>query len=174
MSHGRTFIRHGWNVAGCSRKPSNLIHDNYRHFQVDVSDEKEVSAMVKEVARDSLSLDAVLNNAGLAAMNHLLLTPGETLQKVFSTNVYGSFFFMREAAKVMSRKKSGCIINFSTVAVPLNLHGEACYAASKAAIETLTKIGAKELGAFGIRVNSIGPTPVLTDLIKLVPDNKID
>ena len=167
------FLNRGWQVAGCSRKPSNLEHENYRHFELDVSDELAVSKMVRSVARDSASLDAVLNNAGIAAMNHLLLTPGETVEKVLSTNVAGTFFFMREAGKVMIRSKKGCIVNFSTVAVPLNLDGEASYAASKAAVESLTKIGAKELGGFGVRVNAIGPTPVYTDLIKLVPEEKI-
>lgn len=168
------FLNSGWQVAGCSRKPSNLEHENYRHFELDVSDERAVSEMVRSVSRESGSLDAVLNNAGIAAMNHLLLTPGKTVEKVLSTNVAGTFFFMREAGKVMSRKKKGCIVNFSTVAVPLNLDGEASYAASKAAVESLTKIGAKELGDFGVRVNAIGPTPVYTDLIKLVPEEKIN
>ena len=167
------FLDKGWNVVGCSRRPGDLVHKNYEHHTINVTDEKAVSCLVKKVGREKPSLDAVLNNAGIAAMNHFLLTPGKTIEKVFSTNVFGSFFFMREAGKIMSRAKNGCIINFSTVAVPLDLEGEACYAASKSAVESLTKIGAKELGNFGIRVNAVGPTPILTDLIKLVPEEKI-
>ena len=74
----------------------------------------------------------------------------------------------------MAAKKNGRIINFSTVAVPLNLEGEAIYASSKAAIVSLTKILAKELASFNITVNAIGPTPIETDLIKNIPQNKID
>ena len=81
---------------------------------------------------------------------------------------------MRECAKQMSRNKYGRIINFSSVATPLNLEGEAIYAASKAAIESLTRTSAKELGPYGITVNAIGPTPIDTDLIRMVPKEAID
>jgi len=73
----------------------------------------------------------------------------------------------------MMRQKIGSIVNYTTVAVPLDLEGEAVYAASKAAVESFTRISAKELGAFGVRVNAIGPTPVKTDLIRNVPENKL-
>ena len=65
-------------------------------------------------------------------------------------------------------------INFTSIANPLNLEGEAIYAASKAAVESLTKTAAKELAEMNITVNAIGPTPVETDLIKLIPKEKID
>lgn len=171
---GEHFLERGWQVAGCSRKPGKLVHSNYRHFELDIADERAVSQMVRSVNKEFNGLDALINNAGIAAMNHFLLTPGTTVERVLSTNVAGTFYFMREAGKAMRRRKKGCIINFSTVAVPLNLVGEASYAASKAAVESLTKIGAKELGEFGIRVNAVGPTPVYTDLIKLVPQEKIE
>ena len=63
---------------------------------------------------------------------------------------------------------------YSSVAVPLNLDGEMIYASSKAAIEKMTKIMAKELAPFNILVNTIGPTPIDTDLIKAVPKDKIN
>ena len=106
-------------------------------------------------------------------MNHYLLTPKSTVEKLFNTNVIGTFLFSRELAKLMSKKRYGRIINFSTVAVPLNLEGEAVYAASKSAVVSLTKILSKEVGSLGITVNAVGLTPVLTDLIKTVPKNKI-
>ena len=68
---------------------------------------------------------------------------------------------------------SGVIINFSSVAVPLCLEGDAIYAASKAACENLTKTMAKELASYSIRVNAIALAPVQTDLIKAVPKDKI-
>ena len=66
------------------------------------------------------------------------------------------------------------LINFSSVAAPLCLEGEAIYAASKAACESLTKTMAKELASYSIRVNAIALTPVQTDLIKAVPKDKIN
>ena len=74
----------------------------------------------------------------------------------------------------MSRNGGGRIINFSSIASPLNLEGEALYASSKAAVESLTKTAAKELAPMNITVNAIGPTPIETDLIKLVPKEKIE
>ena len=74
----------------------------------------------------------------------------------------------------MSRSGGGRIINFTSVANPLNLEGEAIYAASKAAVESLTKTAAKELSGMDITVNAIGPTPIETDLIKFVPKEKIE
>ncbi len=107
-------------------------------------------------------------------MNLMLLTPLKTVQNILNTNVIGTFLFCREAAKLMKRNHYGRIVNFATVATPLKLEGEAIYAASKAAIVSLTEILAKELAEMGITVNAIGPTPVETDLIRSVPQEKID
>jgi 3-oxoacyl-[acyl-carrier protein] reductase len=175
---GRFLVEHylerGWRVAGCSRGESDLRHDRYDHHCLDVADEGAVTTMVRTVADRHGRLDALVNNAGIASMNHVLLTPLATVEKVFATNVSGSFLFCREAAKVMLKRKTGRIVNFATVATPLRLEGEAIYAASKAAICSLTEILARELGSYGITVNAVGPTPVATDLIRNVPDEKID
>ena len=167
------YLAAGARVAGCSRGESAIEHPCYRHYRLDVADERAVARMVREVARD-VGLDVLINNAGLAAMNHLLLSSGATGREIFDCNFFGTFFFLREAAKVMQRGKRGRIVNFTTVAVPLDLDGEALYASSKAAVETLTRISARELADFGITVNAIGPTPVKTDLIRQVPPDKIE
>jgi 3-oxoacyl-[acyl-carrier protein] reductase len=167
-------LAQGWHVAGCSRRSSDLQSDNYRHYEIDISDETAVIAMVRRIKRDLGPIDALINNAGTASMNHLLLTPASSYRSIFDTNVLGSFLVMRECAKQMSRRKKGRIINFSTVAAAMDLEGEALYAASKSAIESLTRISARELAPYGITVNAIGPTPVETDLIKFVPKESID
>jgi 3-oxoacyl-[acyl-carrier protein] reductase len=175
---GRHLAEHyldlGWTVAGCSRGETDLEHDRYEHHCLDVADEKAVAHMVREVTKRHDRLDAAINNAGIASMNHTILTPLATVEKVFATNVHGTFLFCREAAKAMMKRKTGRIVNCATVATPLKLEGEAAYAASKAAVRSLTEIMAKEFAPFGITVNAVGPTPVATDLIRNVPPEKIE
>ncbi|WP_271768254.1 SDR family NAD(P)-dependent oxidoreductase [Aquimarina algiphila] len=168
------YLSKGFNVVGCSRTESDLEHSAYRHVICDVTQEASAKRVVKVAKQEFGGVDILINNAGIASLNHSLLTPGSTVKKVFETNFYGSFFFSRECGKQMMKKKSGRIINFSTVAVPMNLDGEMVYASSKAAIEKMTKILAKELSNYNITVNSIGPTPILTDLLKVVPKDKVD
>lgn len=168
------FLSLGDFVYGCSRRRSSLEHPNYTHFRVDVSDESAVVDMVRNVFKQHKRIDILINNAGAASMNHALLTPYSTAKKLIDTNFIGSFLFSREVSKMMMRQKTGRIVNFSTVAVPLNLEGELVYSASKAAVEQLTKVLASEIGIHGITVNSVGPTPIETDLIKNVPKDKID
>lgn len=168
------YIKKGHVVIGCSRSPIEWQLEGYTHHIADVSNEKDVLSIFKQIRNDFGRLDNLINNAGIASMNHSLLTPVQTVDKVFNTNVMGTFLFCREAAKLMQKNKYGRIVNFSTVAVPLKLAGEAVYAASKAAIVTLTDVLAKEFAEFGITVNTVGPSPIETDLIKNVPKHKIE
>ena len=168
-------------VVGCARSTSDIAHENYRHFILDINDEKAVVAMVRAAKKEFGKIDICLNNAGMASMNHILTTSYESAKTLVDVNFLGAFLLSREAAKAMisnkisnkNSAKSGVIINFSSVAVPLCLGGEAIYAASKAACESLTKTMAKELASYSIRVNAIAPAPVQTDLIKAVPKDKI-
>ncbi|PMP84669.1 MAG: oxidoreductase [Roseiflexus castenholzii] len=167
------FVHKGALVEGCSREPPDWSLEGYTHHRTDVTDESQVKAMMTSIARRHSRLDIVINNAGVAAMNHSLLTPIASLDRIFATNVRGAFLVCREAARLMQRRRYGRIVNLSTVAVPLRLEGEALYAASKSALETLTRILAREFGPLGITVNAVGPTPIETDLIRGVPPDKI-
>ncbi|MEM7217575.1 MAG: SDR family oxidoreductase [Pseudomonadota bacterium] len=168
------YLAAGWTVYGCSRDESDLAHERYRHFAIDVADERGVAGMLRAVRREARTLDALINNAGIASMNAAVLTPMATVERIFRTNVFGTFLLCREAAKLMIPKRAGRIVNFATVATPLRLEGEAVYAASKAAVENFTQVFARELGGYNITVNAIGPTPVDTDLIRGVADDKME
>jgi 3-oxoacyl-[acyl-carrier protein] reductase len=167
------YTSRGLRVIGCSREPTDYTHQQYKHYCLDVCDEPKVKQLMEDTRRDIGRLDVLINNAGVASMNSALLTPLTTVQKILNTNVVGTFLFCREAAKLMMINKYGRIVNFTTVATPLKLEGEAIYAASKAAVITLTQVLAKEFAPFNITVNAIGPTPIETDLIRSVPKGKI-
>jgi 3-oxoacyl-[acyl-carrier protein] reductase len=160
-------------VVGCSRRASNIDNKNYYHFKLDVTDEKEVIKMVRKVYKDLRKIDVLINNAGIALMNHLIFTPLNKAEDIFKTNFLGTFLLTREVVKIMTKKKFGRIVNFSSIAVPLSIEGEAVYASSKAAIETFTKISAREVSEFNITVNAVAPTPIKTDLIRTLPKEKI-
>src|ERR671918_1438958 len=175
---GRTLAEHyagiGYQVIGCSRSPFEGELPNYRHCCLDVADEAGVKAMFSDLAKREGQLDVLINNAGIASMNHSLLTPLPVVNQIMATNFVGTFLFCREAARLMQLRRFGRIVNFVTVAVPLKLEGEAIYAASKAAVISLTEILAREFADFGITVNAIGPGPIRTDLIHGVSPEKLD
>ncbi len=168
------FLQSGYRVEGCSRTAPDWQAAGYTHHLADVADEAAVKAMVAEVGKRHGRLDVLINNAGIASLNHSLLTPLSTVEKLLATNFTGTFLLCREAAKLMRRRRYGRIVNFSTVAVPLRLEGEAIYAASKSAVTTFTQVLAREVAEFGITCNVVAPTPIATDLIRNVPKDKLD
>jgi 3-oxoacyl-[acyl-carrier protein] reductase len=173
-SLAEAYAKRGYIVEGCSRGAAGWEAENYTHHNVDVADEKAVKAMVSNVTKRHGRIDIVLNNAAIASMNHVLLTPAAASNRMLEVNVTGTMLVCRDAAKVMMRRRYGRIINFTTIVAPIALAGEAIYAASKSAVVTFTRILAFELGQWGITCNSFGATPIMTDMIKGVPQEKID
>jgi len=168
------YAEKGMQVVGFSRGACDFAHPRYRHFEADISDEPAIRAMFIEIRKQYGGLDILVNNAGIASMNHLVLTPTATARRILETNVVGTFTCCREAVKLMMKQRSGRIVNMATVATPLDLEGEAMYAASKAAVVSLTRILAREVAELNITVNAVGPTPIETDLIRSVPKAKMD
>jgi len=166
-------VSKGYHVVGCSREPIAWTLDSYTHVQADVSDETHVKALLNQVRQTFNRLDVTINNAGIASMNHALLTPVESVDRIMGVNFRGTFLVARESAKLMRKRKFGRIVNLTTIAVPMALAGEAIYAASKSAVESLTRVLSREFAEFGITVNAIGPTPIETDLIKNVRPDRI-
>src|SRR4029434_1560706 len=175
---GRALVEHyagsGCHVVGCSRSPFEGELPNYRHYCLDVSDEPTVKRMFSEIRKQEGRLDVLINNAGIASLNYSPLCALATVDKTMETNVTAPFLSCREAARLMQLHRYGRIVNFATVAVPLKLEGEAVYAASKAAVISLTQILAREFADFGVTVNAIGPGPIRTDLIRGVSPEKLD
>ncbi|KIL05911.1 sugar dehydrogenase [Stutzerimonas stutzeri] len=135
----------------------------------DVADEEQVAALFAAIDREFGRLDVLVNNAGmLERQMRLEEMDAARLQRVFATNVLGSFLCAREAIKRMSTAhggRGGAIVNLSSVAARLGAPNEYIdYAAAKAAIDAMTIGLAKEVAAEGIRVNAVRPGVVYTDI----------
>lgn len=167
------YCRTSYKVIGFSRNDPDFTMPDYQHYNVDVADESGIKRVFSEIRHQYGKLNVLINNAGIASMNHSLLTPLETFKAIYRTNVQGPFILSREAAKLMKKQHFGRIVNFTSVAVPLKLAGESAYGSSKAAVIHLTQVLAKEFAEFGITVNAIGPNPMVTDLIKGVSEEQL-
>jgi NAD(P)-dependent dehydrogenase (short-subunit alcohol dehydrogenase family) len=135
----------------------------------DVADEEQVAALFAAIDREFGRLDVLVNNAGmLERQMRLEEMDAARLQRVFATNVQGSFLCAREAIKRMSTAhggRGGAIVNLSSVAARLGAPNEYIdYAAAKAAIDAMTIGLAKEVAAEGIRVNAVRPGVVYTEI----------
>jgi 3-oxoacyl-[acyl-carrier protein] reductase len=133
-------------------------------IQADVADAVAVRRLFDETERIYGGVDVLVNNAGIMPphLPQLIDTDDKTFDSLFSVNVKGSFNTMREAAARL--RTGGRIVNFSTSVIGLALPGYAAYAATKAAVEVMTNILAKELRGKNITVNAVAPGPTATDL----------
>ncbi|ABD42801.1 short-chain dehydrogenase/reductase SDR [Methanospirillum hungatei JF-1] len=123
-------------------------------IQADISDGEDVKRMFRIIKEIYGHLDILVNNAGIMKNNLLLMTPSEEFDEIIATNCKGSFLCMQYAAKMMMKKKSGKIINLSSIVGVNGSDGQIVYSASKAFVIGMTKSAAKELGKFGITPHS--------------------
>lgn len=164
----------GYRVLGCGRGAEGWSAEGFEYRVVDVADEAQVIPFMRHVTQAYGRLDALVNCAALASMNHTILTPVRSVEQMLRANVTGTFLMSREASKIMRKRKFGRIVNLSSAVVPLRLSGEAAYLASKSAVQTLSQVMARELSEFGITVNVVAPGPTDTDMIRGVPSAKIE
>lgn len=132
--------------------------------QGDVSDFAFAADMMKKVKKELGSVDILVNNAGITKDMLLMRMTEEQFDSVIQTNLKGTFNMIRHASSIMLKRRSGAIINMSSVVGVMGNVGQANYAASKAGIIGLTKSTAKELAARGVTCNAIAPGFVETDM----------
>ncbi|CFR16557.1 SDR family oxidoreductase [Yersinia kristensenii] len=128
----------------------------------DISDPAAVAQLFAKAETAFGGVDVLVNNAGIMSLSAIADSDDEHFDRQIAINLKGSFNGMREAAKRL--RKGGRIVNFSTSVVGLKLEKYAVYAATKAAVETMTEILAKELRGRNITVNAVAPGPTATDL----------
>jgi len=171
----RYFLQHGATVIGLSRGKSTINNSQYHHFSVDLGDgDAIVNCFKKEITKQFKTIDIVINNAALLTSQYAMIMPVKNATDMVQVNLLGVFFVSREAAKLMRKSAYGRIINISSMAARLEPAGDSIYAATKAGINTLANIMAKEFASFNITCNTIGITAIETDMLNQLPRHKID
>ena len=137
----------------------------------DVSDLKSIPSFVQNVLTRFGQIDILVNNAGINMKKDFTEVTDEEFQDVLTTNVTAVFAMSREVVKYMLEKKSGCIINISSMAAQYGLPRVIAYSASKTAIDGMTRAMAVELSPNGIRVNAIAPGFIYSDMTEKALNN---
>lgn len=139
----------------------------------DVSDSSQVKALIDTTVAHFGRLDIMLANAGTNGKAEFLDVTEEDWDRIINTNLKGIFLCGQYAARQMVKQgQGGYIINMSSVMAVLGLKNQVAYSASKGGINQLTKVMALGLIDYGIRVNAIGPGPIMTELMQRVADDK--
>lgn len=133
-------------------------------FKADVSKRQEVKKLVQYTLEKYKKIDILINNAGISEYKIFTDETDEDWNKVMNNNLYSAFIMSQEVIPNMIHNKTGCIINVSSVWGMVGSSLEVIYSVSKAGMDGLTKALAKELGPSNIRVNSIAPGAIDTDM----------
>lgn len=139
----------------------------------DVTDEAEAKKAILQIKKEQGKLDVLVNNAGIMRDSVIGMIGQQLIYEVFNINVFSVIHMIQLANKLMSRQKSGSIINISSIVGVEGASGQMVYAASKGAVASLTKAASKELAPGGIRVNAVAPGLINTGLLHSIGDEKI-
>lgn len=135
----------------------------------DFTDVESVKSMAKQILAAKLPVDGLVNIAGMTKDAVVHMTTATDLLQIYQVNVVSTLVLTQLISKNMMRQKSGAVINVSSIAATDGIAGQLAYASSKAALNGATRTLARELGSFGIRVNSIAPGVIDTDMNQNVP-----
>ena len=143
-------------------------------FKADVSKKEEVSKLVNYVIEKYKKIDVLINNAGISQIKEFTQITDEDWNNMINTNLNSVFYMSQETCKNMIHNKKGCIINISSIWGTIGASCEVHYSVSKAGVDALTKSLAKELGPSNIRVNSIAPGIIDTEMNKHLTKEEIE
>ena len=163
-------IDKGYEVVGLAR---TVKKRRYKMINCDVSSTESIEKSIKTLKKLG-NISGLINAAGIASLNLTLFMTKKSIRNIIDTNLVGTIYMSKLITPLMIRNKKGFIINFSTIAVPLAMKGEAIYVASKAGIEGFTRAFAREVSGFNINVNCISPGPIKTDLTRGVDEEEIN
>ena len=155
----------------------DLCNNNYKKGMIipiyfDVTDRVASRQAFIMIMKEHGRLDCLVNNAGILVDTLITMLNRATLEKIFEVNVFAVFEMMSYASRIMSKQMQGSIINIASICGDEGgMRGQTAYSSSKGAVIALTKTAAKELGRFNIRVNSIAPGFIDTDMFRSGPQD---
>jgi 3-oxoacyl-[acyl-carrier protein] reductase len=141
-------------------------------MKLDVTDNDQVSNLVKNIGEDFGSVDILVNNAGITRDNILLRMKEDEWEDIINTNLSSIYKMSKSVLRGMIKKRSGRIISITSVVGVMGNAGQSNYAAAKAGIIGFTKSLAREVGVRGITVNAIAPGFIETDMTDSLPDDQ--
>lgn len=171
-AQGATIVASARNVAALDSLVDDIKTQGGKALAVpgDVGNSKDVDALFA-TAKDAFGrVDILINNAGITRDGLLMRMKDEDWDAVLDTNLKGAFYCCRAAAKIMSKQRSGRIVNISSVVGEMGNAGQANYCASKAGLIGLTKSIARELARRNVTVNAIAPGFIVTDMTDTLSD----
>jgi len=179
-SIAKKFAESGAVVFANAKTPGSLSHlssHDYQHGKVipvyfDVTDRAAVKDVFVRIKDEYGRLDCLVNNAGILVDTLITMLDRKTLRDIYEVNVFSLFDLMSFSARMMIPKRTGSIINIASICGDEGgMRGQTAYSSSKGAVIALTKTAAKELGQFNIRVNSVSPGFIDTDMFRSGPKN---
>lgn len=140
----------------------------------DAADAASAKRAYGQIFETHKRLDILVNNAGILRNGVIGLMTDEMIRETFTVNTIAAIHHTQDASRLMARNKGGAIVNVTSIAGQAGAEGQLAYSASKAALVGVTKSAAKELAPKGIRVNAVAPGMIQTDLLKEVPQAKVE
>ena len=167
----------GANIICCIRKKDNkfykylkILTKKYKKkikiLEFDLENEKQIAKSIHLIHKNTVAIDVLINNAGMASGSLIEMTLLRDLKKVFQVNFFSQIYIIQKLLKLLKASKSPSIINICSIAGLLNHRGTISYGSSKAALIFATKVMANEFSQYNIRVNAIAPSAVNTGMYK--------
>lgn len=171
----RALSAQGWKVAFCYRSQSHLAHElmeqvpGSQAFQADLSHSDRAIQLIKSVEAEMGAVDVLVNNAGMTIDKLVLMSSQEDLESIFNTNLRASIQLCKAVLKPMIKRKSGRIINITSIIGHTGQRGQSFYSASKAGLTAFTQSLAAECGRFQILCNCVAPGYITTHMSDQIP-----
>lgn len=179
------FACSGANIWACARKATSEFEVWLKETSLqagvwikpiyfELTDTEALNTGIQTIIDERLSIDVLVNNAGISTVGLLSMSKVDDIEKLFDVNYFAMLRIIQKVSKKMSRQRKGVIINMGSIAGIEPQPGKIAYGSSKAAVMMMTKCLAKELGPMGIRVNAIAPGPIETEMIHQYKDEMLE